>query len=238
MSLLTRQSTIFIEFMDLVVNSDLYVVKRLVELMSNEIIKLDYLTPLLNEFKDEPDNYIIERLNSKFNLNPLLDYLDMSKLVDGINYMDEMNNLYNTVLCEDISSMHKLKSTNLLDSLVNILSNKDIKSIYVYYPKYSQSIHFFIRELFNDSKKVSVVDGDIESAICNLDVDSYFIRDIVNIHSLMNKPNRKQTIDFVVPEFKCNYINNGITEDLDLPIPAQDIYNKHNINVRAIKLPI
>lgn len=241
MALLLNDSVIFIEFKDLICNTDLAVVTKIIEMINEGKTSCDFLQSLIETTKGCDRIEIDKILQSKCNINPLVDYIDYDKMIE-CNYLQACDDIYDSILTSDKSSvLYSCRLTNLCESLISILRNDKIKHISIYNKTYNERIHEYIQSVFLNNKKVEFVCGDIGAAIRRKRFNVLFLRQTDSVEYLIDF-NKSKLKEVLIPATGLNisYDEEDTSAETvkGLPLPIEELKSGQNIDINIIQYPL
>lgn len=211
--------------------SDLYVTERLITHAINNDLDISLFGNLLTEYQSIEPEMMRYRLQSKTNVNFLMNYIDWETIAkeesaDPIEFCDTW---YSMMLYQEFDSTDKnspkLEFTNLADSLRVLLKDNNVEVMCIYMDYKSDYIEKQISDFFMSSK-IRIIIGNKEDFLKNHTFDTYFFEDIDDIEFI--KRWHENRSELIVPTFPFNI------EGYDISPNGEVIYSQDSL----CKLPI
>ena len=195
MSVLHNVSNIYVDFENVIANTDIFVCTKLYKNLKDkkEIIKSHPIHGLFDVINTTGIESIstLEQLKTTF--NPLRELADETKLSSEQNLTKSQqldlicDDIYDQILSynyTDIESIEDMTYTNIADSLVVLTKDKKLENIYVYVKNLSTFIHSSIYEHFREVGKVKIITGDRRKFFDEVVCDTYIFNNIMDIELL------------------------------------------------------
>ena len=256
MSALHGSSTVYVDFENVIANTDYFVAKKLYQLLKNDkdAVKNNILHNFFDIINQLGEDYILSFCNTKKNINPFFEIADLSVLTEAelapfkeahlsendINvflccqmYYEILNHNYTFDYIDDFSY------TNVADSLKVLLKDSQLQKIYIYVDTMTDFIHKSLYNKFNNSDKVVIVTGEKAKFLSEYRCDTYMVQNIYDIRFLSK--NFKETdnrASFIFLDNSYNQLawNNTLAdEDHKSHTTIEDEFH---INVSMMKVTI
>lgn len=195
MPVLHESSNIYVDFENVIANTDIFVCTKLYKIFKD---KRDIITshPIHGLF-DVIDATGLESLNTleelKTTFNPLRELADDTKVTpeSDLTKSEQLdlicNDIYDQILSynySDIDSLEDLTYTNISDSLSVLTKDKKLENLYVYVKNLSPFIHTSLYEHFRNSSKLKIITGDRRKFFDEVVCDTYIFNNIMDIELL------------------------------------------------------
>lgn len=234
MSILTAKSIIFIEFENILCDTDTFVIQKIYDTFKNNRENC-----ILNALLDKIERNGIENIKYisqvKKNMNPLIEYInDDIEDKDGIAY-----EIYNNILYAEYGSTETFDSmpkTIIGSSLDVLIMDENLEKTYIFCKNPTPEICEFIYEMYDESR-TDIIAGDESDFLRKVPCTSYFISDSSNIQDIMECGHTEDTpVEIYVPEYTFN-ITEDTREIITYP-PIDELTRNSSIVVNSIRLPI
>lgn len=255
MSVLFRRSNFFIELKSILTYSDLYVLERILEWGYANKLDLSIFTSLENEYTTIGRDGMKYKLQSKQEVNFLMDYVDWNFVVSQCGEDPTMfcNTLYNTMLYQefDIDSKDspELIMTPLADTIRILTKDSNTESVVIYMAQPCDYIQKQISTFFQ-SDKITFVSEDKHDFLSKKSFDSYFFENIEDVNIITRWHDQRSEV--VVPTFSFNVEEYDIDKDgtlvyspgsfFKLPILDEEeipkYLTKYNLDVAFLDIPL
>lgn len=237
----------------MLVYADLYVTERLIEWGIDNKMNLSLFSRLIEEYQSVQPDMMKYRLQSKTNVNFLLNYIDWKliseeKEADPVGFCDMC---YNSLLYQEFDSSDPksptLEFTELASSLKVIAKDPSVDTMCIY-TEYDSS---FIREKILDfflSPKVKIITGNKEQFLKTHTFDSYFFEDVDDTQYIKRWHNQRSEV--IIPAFPFNVegydiVDNKVvySQDSLCKIPILDTnpveyLTKYNLDIGLVDIPL
>lgn len=207
MSVLHTASTIFVDFNNIIANTDLFVCKQLYQIAKDaESMKTHMLHAFFEIIDQVGEEYIINYVNTKKNHNPFREIVDsdMDDIKDkSSEEIDDLcQEIYDAILYYDYSIPESIifEYTNIADALWTISKDKQLETVFIYVEDITPSIQQSLMERFENYDKFIMVTGDKGELLNDLKCDLYIFDDIMDIEllpSVINPPAGERPIDIL-----------------------------------------
>lgn len=239
MPILSVKTTIFIEFENILFDTDTFI---LGELYLKYINASDELRMLFKPLMDIIDKYGVDNLyllsQIKHNRNPLYDFIDHD--MEYPNKKEICDFLYDSILYGeyDIEYMHNLELTNIGKSIYQLLIDENLDKLYIYINRETDSIMNFLVTWLNQDTRIEYITGNKNDFLEKIECESYFLSRYDDIESIakLSNPNKIMQKDVVIPEYKFNIDKEGNLRYKNMTYSK--LFDDFNINVTSAKLPI
>lgn len=257
MSALHGPSTIYVDFENVIANTDYFVCKKLYGLMNDdkEAVKNNILHnffDIINKLGGE--DYILSFCNTKKNINPFFEIADLSLLSEAelapFKEANLSNEDINVFLCSQMyyeilnhnytfDYMDDFSYTNVADSLKALLKDNQLQKIYIYVDTLTDFIHKSIYNKFNNSDKIVIVTGDKINFLSQYRCDSYMVQNVYDVRFLSKKFKEKDNpASFVFLDYTYNQIVWDTVFADDDHKAHKTIENEFHIDVSMMKVTI
>ena len=248
MSILYKSSVIFINFEDMLCDTDSYVCNQVYK--ANDSLKTNMFNKLIETIErpevgvDNIKFLVMTKQTDCF----LREYVSNDYLGDDIDIIDNnddkitnipiiVSSMYNEILYNDKVTKidNDITFTNLSNSIEYLITDPNFQKMYVYMPSCTQAIHELIYNHFSRIKdKITIVTGDMESFLQTTPCDVYIIKDIDLVPCLFF--DREEDAQIIVPAFPCNMDSNGIC--LKYSGEWENELKKYKLELNIIQTPI
>lgn len=216
MSILHKSSTIFIDFEDMLCDTDSYVCKQLYTSYKSSKPN-DFIFKKLIDTIDHPEvgdeniKYLVMTKETDCFLEEYVDDGQLQSDEEHMNLSIIVNAIYSEILYNDnISDIGgQLSLTKIGDNMRYLIKDPNLKNIYIYMPSCTNAIHRFIFNQFTDlQEKITIITGDRESFIRSTPCELYIMKSIDYVPCLFF--DRGIVSEIIIPSLPCNMEENGI----------------------------
>ena len=232
MPILTAKSIVFIEFENLLYDTDTFVVQKVYDKYKDDREHCPCL-----ELLDRIDRNGIENMKYisqvKMNINPIMEY--MNDNVD--NPLDVANDIYESIMYAEYGTTEQfddLNKTTVGNSIDMIMRDEHFQTMYIFCNNPTPEIYDFIYSMYDD--RIIIISGDKSDFLQTVPCTAYFISDATNILDIMEiERDEDDIVEIYIPEYKFTMDEDGI---ILIDPPIKELTKDNSINVATIGLPI
>ena len=256
MSALHGSSVVYVDFENVIANTDFFVCKKIYQLLKNdkEAVKNNILHNFFDIINQLGEDYILSFCNTKKNINPFFEIADLSVLTEQelapFKEAGLSNEEINVFLCSQMyyevlnheytfDYMDDFSYTNVADSLKVLLKDTQLQKIYIYVDTMTNFIHKSLYNKFNNSDKVVIVTGDKFKFLSETRCDTYMVQNVYDIRFLSK--NFKETDNkssFIFLDYNYNQVAWDKAFSDENHSSHTIIENELHINVNMMKVTI
>ena len=256
MSALHGPSTVYVDFENVIANTDYFVCKKLYQLLKEdkEAVKNNILHNFFDIINQLGEEYILSFCNTKKNINPFFEIADLSVLTEEelapFKEAKLSNEEINVFLCTQMyyeilnhsytfDYMDDFSYTNVADSLKVLLKDNQLQKIYIYVDSMTEFIHKSLYNKFNNSDKIVIVTGDKPKFLSEYRCDTYMVQNVYDIRFLsknFKESDNKSSFIFLSYPYNQNVWDTVLTDE-DHKSHAT-IENEFHVNVSMMNVTI
>ena len=226
--------TFFID-LELLLSTDLFVADQIYRYLHRIDDQSDIFYKLKTRIDSKGVGYsnLHNLLQLKANNNPLIEYMESPNESIAQEY-------YNGILFDDgytsNSYFSTLKLTSLGRALNTLVKDTNLKCVYVYTPRLTESLFNYTMELLSERPKWNFVIGNRDEFLSDYECHNYFLSDIKSITHLIGKRHVNEG-NIYIPEYRFN-MHPDIPIVLNSPVSVETLNKEYNLKIHSIKLPI
>lgn len=232
MSILTAKSVIFIEFENLLYDTDTFVIQKIYDTFKDNREHC-ICNELIDKIERNGIQYMKYIAQTKQNMNPIIEYLD-DDIEDPAGVAEE---IYNDIIYAEYGTLEPfdiLHKTIIGNSVDGIMKDEHFDRMYVYCKNPTNEICDLLFELYSD--RVIIIGGDKSDFFQTIPCTSYFIADALDLLDIVKVDHGDEPIEVYIPEYSFNM--NKETGSILIDPPVGEIVDGTGISVNTIKLPI
>ena len=232
MPILTAKSIVFIEFENLLYDTDTFVIERLYDKYKEDIENCPFCE-LINKIDRNGIENIRFISQVKTNINPIMQYMN-----DNIeNPLELSNQIYDNIIYHNYGTIEQfdcLEKTIIGNSVDTIMRDEHFETMYIFCNDPTPEIYDFIYSIYDD--RIIIVNGSKSDFLRTVPCNIYFISDATNILDIIEvKRDDSDIVEIYVPEYSFNMNEDG-TIFIDPSI--NEITKENSISIATIELPI
>lgn len=251
---LFHRSSFFIDAMNVLLYSDLFIYHEMKYRMENEEHGEYCLQDLFGEsfpkFKSDSkvleDRMVINECSKKNNQNILLDWIDGRAFDSEESLSRYLSMLYFDVFeqprCDEFIQMTEFGNTMKL-----LMMDTNLTKIVIYLPFKTDFLISNIEELFSGTSKVEIVIGPKSEILKSISHDSYVFENVLDVDRYLVGKASKLT-EILIPTYEYNMTDGRTDIDkileqvtyrkLNLSHNPSDYMKEYNLSVNTISVPI
>lgn len=243
MSALHESTTLFVDFENVLCNTDEFVCGKLYDLVNeyDDIVTNNPLYAVFEVMRITGKDALPEFSKLKNTINIFRDLIDPSKIedVEGIDKETQMDMIaedtYDGILYYDYKNFDEFTFSNIAESFISLIKDENLSTMYIYTKYITSAIHKSIYNLYQSSEKVKIVSGDKGEFLKTTKCDMYIFNDAKDIELLPpiigTPPKRKVDVLFL-----NNIPNNKLWETyfIDGDNTHTSVSEKYNASIAFI----